>query len=158
MKRCGRFLSGMLLIVIFLTGCMSTPHHVEQNASHFAGQKNWNYGFYYGSDYWKYYDLSNSFISTQEDYEALVAAYIPQIEDLLGVADWYTDYDPCADTIFVNLDMGSTPTSYVGSPSKGAGKTIEFSILLSLNQVNMPADMALSHELTHSLIGGGKLF
>lgn len=156
------FLIGIALIVIFLTGCVSAyeekPQEKPQGAGQMAEQKDWNYGFHYGSDYWKYYDFSNSYIPTQENYEALVAVYIPQIENLLGAEDWYADYDPDADTVFINLEMGSTPHSMVCSPSKGADKTIEFSILLSLKQINIPTDRALSHELTHSVLGGGKCF
>ena len=120
-----------------------------------AEQKEWNYGFHYGSDYWKYYDFSNSFIPTQEDYEALVAVYIPQIENLLGAEDWYTAYDANADTVFVNLEMGDTPHSKVCAPSKGADGVIEFSILLSFNQAKISVDHTLPHELTHSILGLG---
>ncbi|MDE7267060.1 MAG: hypothetical protein K2N89_06315 [Lachnospiraceae bacterium] len=69
MKCYQRALLGILSVVIFLTGCTS-----ESNIS----QKEWNYAFHYGSDYWKYYDFSDSFIPTQEDFEALVASYIPR--------------------------------------------------------------------------------
>lgn len=162
MKGYKRILTGIALIVTFLTGCTSvyekTQQEASQNARQKAEQKDWNYGFHYGSDYWNYYDFTNSFIPTQEDYEALVAAYIPQIENLLGAEDWYADYDLDADTVFVNLEMGSTPHSMVSSPSKGANKTVEFSILLSLKQINMLTDRALPHELTHSILGGGSCF
>lgn len=148
MKRYQRVLLGILLIVICLTGCTS-----EINTSQKAPQKEWNYAFHYGGDYWKYYDFSDSFISTQEDFEALVASYIPQIENLIHAEDWYTDYDADADTVFVNLEIGGTPHSMVCAPSKGANGAIEFSILLSLNQVKMPTDRELPHELTHSILG-----
>ncbi len=82
-----------------------------------------------------------------------MSTYIPQIETLLGVQDWYTAIAPDADTIFVNLEMGGTPHSMVWSPAKGADGAIEFSILLSFNQINAPTDRVLSHELTHSVLG-----
>jgi len=156
MKHYGRIISGTLLIAVFLTSCISEHAQTtdaETLTSQKAEQKEWSYDFHYGSDYWKYYDFSNSYISTQDNFEALVAAYIPQIEDLLGVEDWYTMYDTDAETVFVNLEMGGTPHSAMYSPSKGANKTIEFSILLSLNQSKMLADRALPHELTHSVLG-----
>ena len=156
MKCYGRRLLEILLIVILLTGCAhvhtETPT-ADTAASQKAEQKEWNYGYHYGSDYWKYYDFSGSFISTQEDYETLVASYVPQIENLLGAEDWYTTYDANADTIFVNLEMGGTPHSKVCAPSKGADGVIEFSILLSFNQAKISVDHTLPHELTHSILG-----
>ena len=150
MKCYQRVLLGILSIVIFLTGCTS-----ESNISQTTEQKEWNYAFHYGSDYWKYYDFSDSFISTQEDFEALVASYIPQIENLIHAEDWYMDYDADADTVFVNLEIGGTPHSMACAPSKGAKGAIEFSVLLSFNEVKTPTDRGLPHELTHSVLGTG---
>ena len=156
MKCYGKSLLGMLLIVILLTGCAQehteTPK-TDAAVSQKAEQKEWDYGFHYGSDYWKYYDFSNSFISTQEDFEALVASYIPQIENLIHAEDWYTDYDADADTIFANLEMGGTPHSTMCAPSKGADGVIEFSMSLSFNEVKTSADRTLPHELTHFILG-----
>ncbi len=151
------FLSGILL-----SGCSSNMAAVSElqteEQSETTMQKEWNYAFHYGSDYWAHYDLADSFIPTQEAYEKLVAQYIPQIETLIGAGDWYVDYSPEADTILVNMEMGTTPHSYTYPTSKGADHTIEFSQLLSLKQVNSPVDRALPHELTHSLLGNGKCF
>lgn len=141
-----------LLIVSFLTSCASTqqePTNVPQRSE----QKDWSYAFHYTSDYWNHYDFSDSFIPTQNDFETLVSAYIPQIEALLGAQNWYTAIAPDADTVFVNLEMGGTPHSMVTSPAKGADGAIEFSILLSFDQLIAPADRALPHELTHSVLG-----
>lgn len=145
----------VLLIVMFLTliSCTSAVSHSESAKTTPPQQKDWNYAFHYTSDYWNHYDFSNSFIPTQNEFETLVSVYIPQIEALLGTPDWYTAIAPDADTVFVNLEMGGTPHSMVTSPAKGAGETIEFSILLSFDQLNAPADRALSHELTHSVLG-----
>ena len=148
MKHYQRALLGILSIVIFLTGCTS-----ESNISQNTEQKEWNYAFHYGSDYWKYYDFSDSFISTQEDFEALVVSYIPQIENLILAENWYTDYDADADTVFVNLEIGGTPHSMACAPTKGANGAIEFSVLLSFNEVKTPTDRGLPHELTHSVLG-----
>ncbi len=152
MKHKGKRVIGALLIVVFLTSCTLKQEEMAK-APQLTEQKDWNYAFHYGSDYWNYYDFSNSFLPTQEDYEALVAAYIPQIENLLGAEDWYMDYDADADTVFVNLEMGGTPHSMACSPTKGADGAIEFGILLSLNQTKMSADRDLPHELTHSILG-----
>lgn len=145
---------GTLLIVTFLTSCAPAQEQSAQTTqTPLPQQKDWNYAFHYAADYWNHYDFENSFIPTQTDYETLVAAYIPQIETLLNAQDWYTAIDADADTVFVNLEMGGTPHSIVTSPTKGADKTIEFSILLSFNQIKSPADRALPHELTHSVLG-----
>ncbi len=152
MKHSRKKLIGVLLTVIFLTSCTSAQEDIA-NAPQITQQKDWNYAFHYTSDYWNHYDFSNSFISAQNDFETLVSTYIPQIETLLGVQDWYTAIAPDADTIFVNLEMGGTPHSMVWSPAKGADGAIEFSILLSFNQINAPTDRVLPHKLTHSVLG-----
>lgn len=130
----------------------------EERSAEKTAQKEWNYEFHYGSDYWSYFDLANSFVPAQGDYEKLVAQYIPQIEQLLGAEDWYMAYNPEADTILVNMEMGATPISYTYPTSNGADHTIEFSQLLSLKQIGSPIDRVLSHELTHSVLGNGKCF
>lgn len=144
-----------LVTFLTLTSCAAASSFGESTDStqQPTQQKDWNYAFHYTSDYWNRYDFSNSFIPTQNDFEILVASYIPQIETLLGVQDWYTAIDAAADTIFVNLEIGGTAHAMVCSPSKGADKTIEFSILLSRNQINTSTDFTLPHELTHSVLG-----
>lgn len=160
MKRRKKILCAVLLFVTFLTitSCSAAANPGEstgaaQQSQHLALQKDWNYTFHYASDYWNHYDLENSFIPSQKDFETLVALYIPQIETLLGAQDWYTAIDADADTVLINLEMGGTPHSMVWSPTKGADGTIEFSILLSFNQIKTPGDRALAHELTHSVLG-----
>ena len=160
MKRRKKVLLAAILPVTLLTitSCSAAanpgePTGAAQQPQHLALQKDWNYNFHYAHDYWNYYDFSKSFIPTQNDFETLAAAYIPQIETLLGAQDWYTAIDAEADTVLINLEMGGTPHSMVWSPAKGADGTIEFSILLSFNQIKSPGDRALAHELTHSILG-----
>lgn len=160
MKRRKKVLLAAILPVTLLTitSCSAAanpgePTGAAQQPQHLALQKDWNYNFHYAHDYWNYYDFSKSFIPTQNDFETLAAAYIPQIETLLGAQDWYTAIDAEADTVLINLEMGGTPHSMVWSPAKGADGTIEFSILLSFNQIKSPRDRALAHELTHSILG-----
>lgn len=146
MKRRKKVLFAVLSLVILLTitSCTAAANPADPTgaAQQSPLQKGWNC-----------YDLSKSFIPTQSDFETLVASYIPQIETLLGVQDWYTAIDADADTVLVNLEMGGTPHSMVWSPTKGSDGTIEFSILLSFNQIKTPGDRALAHELTHSVLG-----
>lgn len=146
----------VLLIVTFLTLTSCTPAAIDEptdTAQHPLQQKDWNYAFHYKNDYWSCYNFSNGFIPSQTAFETLVSEYIPQIETLLNAQDWYTAVDADADTVFVNLEIGGTPHSMVWSPTKGADGTIEFSILLSFNQIKTSADRALPHELTHSVLG-----
>lgn len=150
---------GILLSGVLLMGCadgnkMTDVSEIQPQES---VRKDWKYEFHYGSDYWNHFDFDNSFIPTQADYENLVSEYIPQIEDIVGT-DWYMDYMPEADTIFVNMEIGDTPISYAYQTSKGAGGTIEISHLLSSRQLNAPVDKVLPHELTHSILGTGKCF
>lgn len=157
MKRRKKVLFAVLSLVILLTitSCTAAANSADPTgaAQQSPLQKGWNCTFHYAGDYWNCYDLSKSFIPTQSDFETLVASYIPQIETLLGVQDWYTAIDADADTVLVNLEMGGTPHSMVWSPTKGSDGTIEFSILLSFNQIKTPGDRALAHELTHSVLG-----
>lgn len=160
MKRRKKVLLAAILSVTLLTitSCTAAVNPGEstgtvQQSQQPSLQKGWNYTFHYAGDYWNAYDFSKSFIPTQNDFETLASSYIPQIETLLGAQDWYTAIDADADTVLINLEIGGTPHSMVWSPAKGADGTIEFSILLSFNQIETPGDRALAHELTHSVLG-----
>ena len=113
-----------------------------------------NYEFYYLADYWKAYDLSHSALPNQESFEALTTQYIPEIETLLGIYDWWAQTVPNADTIGINMQAGNGG-SWSYSPSKISDKTVEITIILDLDslQKGYGLDAALAHELTHAIAG-----
>ena len=82
-----------LLSCTIMTGC-TTKEEITQ--------KQMNYEFYYLADYWNAYNLSHSALPTQESFEALTAQYIPKIEALLGIYDWWAEIVLNADTVGTN--------------------------------------------------------
>lgn len=134
-----------LLSCTIMTGC-TTKEEITQ--------KQMNYEFYYLADYWNAYDLSHSALPTQESFEALTAQYIPKIEALLGIYDWWAETVPNADTIGINMQAGNGG-SWAYSPYKISEKTVEITIILDLDslQKRYGLDAALAHELTHTIAG-----
>ena len=53
MKHKGKRVIGALLIVVFLTSCTLKQEEMAK-APQLTEQKDWNYAFHYGSDYWNY--------------------------------------------------------------------------------------------------------
>ncbi|MCM1046598.1 MAG: hypothetical protein NC417_13925 [Candidatus Gastranaerophilales bacterium] len=112
--------------------------------------------FQYKADYWEIYDLSESAVPDREKFENLTREYMKEIQELLGLNQWWKENNPDADTLVVTLIItnpeGKKSHSEYGT--KGLKNEVETTITLGGFFLAQPGyDGFLAHELTHVMVG-----
>lgn len=120
-----------------------------------APHKELNLEFYYVADYWDSYDLSKSAFPSREAFESAATQYMKEIEELLGIYNWWEKSGVQADTLEFSVEMGRighSGTNYLG---KTSDKRLNSNLVLSLKalEAGHGADALLAHELTHIMCG-----
>lgn len=111
--------------------------------------------FQYKGNYWEVYDLSESAIPDKEAFEKLTEEYIKEIQELLGLDQWWKEINPDADTLVVTL-MITNPEgkkSRAEYCTKGLKNEVETTIVLGGFFLKPGYDGFLAHELTHVMAG-----
>lgn len=111
--------------------------------------------FQYKGNYWEIYDLSESAIPDREEFEKLTKEYIIEIQELLGLDQWWKEINPDADTLVVTL-MITNPErkkSRAEYCTKGLKNEVETTIVLGGFFLKPGYDGFLAHELTHVMAG-----
>ncbi len=137
-------LFGMLCVLVFV-GCG------KKEVLH----KKLNLEFYYAADYWNSYDLSKSAFPSREDFESITTQYVKEIEELLGLYNWWERSGAQADTLEFSIEMGRmghSGTNYLGNTSDRRLNTNLFLAMKTLED-GYGADASLAHELTHIMCG-----
>ena len=109
--------------------------------------------FQYKMDYWNVFDLQNGSMESREVLEDTCLRYMEEIEELLGISDWWERVNPGADTLVINLVICEGKT-WARLPYPGLPKEVETMIQLNASTISNPDwDGGLASMLTGIMIG-----
>ena len=109
--------------------------------------------FQYKMDYWNVFDLQNGSMESREVLEDTCLRYMEEIEELLGISDWWERVNPNADTLVINLVI-SEGRARVSLPYQGLPKELETMLQLKASAISNPnSDGGLACMLTWIMIG-----
>ena len=84
--------------------------------------------FYYRADYFNLYDLSGSAFPDSESLETVAKQYIKEIDDVLGLYNWWENVAPEANTLEISVEMGSLGEAYTYGLGKTSEKTLNATV------------------------------
>ena len=81
--------------------------------------------------------------------------YIREIEDVLGLYNWWENVAPEANTLEINVEIGSSGEAYTYGLRKTSEKTLNTTVRLELRalRAGYGNDSSLAHELMHIICG-----
>ena len=114
--------------------------------------------YYYYTNYWALYDMSDTVFPDKESLENLTMHYLVEIEELLDCGGWWKEINPQAKEIQMTYYMqdarickADTPVAF-GQDAVAVSVTLSRSLLQNPNVSLFCEDAKLTHELGHVVL------